>query len=249
MRGPIVTARKQLGTVARQSDLGFRCAVAVSSGWRAVAVTASTDLVVEGYPRSANTYVVMAIAAASSSPLSIAHHLHAPAHVRRAARLHTPTIVLGREPIAAAASLMVREAVPARRALTAYYRFYEGIYRTREKVLYCPFFLATTRLGYVVETLNDRFGTDFVPPENTDAPDPKIVGQIDQLQIELAGDQSLESSSGRPSRIRSALAAEAARTLLDPALSSERGRAHHAYRVFIEVAMEQWPHLAVEPER
>ncbi|MEW6059376.1 MAG: hypothetical protein AB1551_04425, partial [Actinomycetota bacterium] len=58
----------------------------------------STDLVIEGYPRSANTLAVSAISAAQPGPIRIAHHLHAPGHVIAAIRRGVPVLVLVREP-------------------------------------------------------------------------------------------------------------------------------------------------------
>src|ERR671919_3102368 len=46
-----------------------------------------TVITIEGYPRCGNTYSVAAFRTANSGERRIASHLHAPAHVKRAARM------------------------------------------------------------------------------------------------------------------------------------------------------------------
>jgi hypothetical protein len=57
-------------------------------------VSRTTQLVIEGYPRLGNTFAVVAFLQAQKEDVRIAHHLHAPAQVIRAARWRIPTIVL-----------------------------------------------------------------------------------------------------------------------------------------------------------
>ena len=42
-----------------------------------------TDIVIEGFARSGNTFAVAALTIAQTGPVSIASHLHAPSHVTR----------------------------------------------------------------------------------------------------------------------------------------------------------------------
>ena len=62
-------------------------------------VTDETDLCVEGFPRSANSFAVGAVDYAQPEPLSIAHHNHVPAPLLNAARRGLPAV--GRPWIAA----------------------------------------------------------------------------------------------------------------------------------------------------
>ena len=58
----------------------------------------ATQLVIEGYPRSANTYAVVAFAAVQPERPRIAHHLHVAAQVLAAVDRDIPTMVLIRRP-------------------------------------------------------------------------------------------------------------------------------------------------------
>jgi hypothetical protein len=69
-----------------------------------LAVGKHTQIVIEGFPRSGNSFVVGAFEAAQPNPVVIAHHLHAPAQIIQAARQDIPTLVLAREPVGAVVS-------------------------------------------------------------------------------------------------------------------------------------------------
>ena len=49
-----------------------------------------TELVIEGFPRTANTFAVFAFQTAQARPVRVAHHLHAPIQVTVAARRPPP---------------------------------------------------------------------------------------------------------------------------------------------------------------
>jgi hypothetical protein len=57
----------------------------------------NTDLLVEGFPRSGNTFAVAWLALALPD-LRVASHVHHPAHVRRAQQLGVPALVVIRPP-------------------------------------------------------------------------------------------------------------------------------------------------------
>lgn len=60
----------------------------------AQAVGPGTQLVVEGFPRSANTFAVLAFQHAQREKVRIAYNLHVPAQVIRASRWHILALVL-----------------------------------------------------------------------------------------------------------------------------------------------------------
>jgi len=91
---------------------------------RDLVVARDTEIVIEGYPRSANTYAVCAFLFAQQHPVRIARHLHVPAQVIQAVRWGIPTLILIRKPQDAIASLLVREPMLfAKRAINDYICF------------------------------------------------------------------------------------------------------------------------------
>lgn len=83
-----------------------------------------TDLCIEGYPSSGNTFATDAVRGAWPG-MSIASHRHAVAAVHRAAELGKPIVILTREPEEAISSCVVRFGWPVRHAIRSYIHFYE----------------------------------------------------------------------------------------------------------------------------
>lgn len=127
-----------------------------------------TALVIDGYTRSATTFAVYAFQLAQARPVRLAHHLHAPAQLKEAARKGVPAIALIREPEGAVLSQVVREpGVAVADALASYTRFYSCLMPYRHDLVVGEFDQVTADLGVVVRSLNDRFATSFSPFEPT----------------------------------------------------------------------------------
>ena len=143
-------------------------------------VTESTDLRIEGFPRSANSFAVGAIRHTQPEPVQVAHHPHVPANAMRACEWGIPTVVLIRSPQDAIVSRvalgketrMVGDEPPAPKQrvsfaawVHAWYSFYRHLswYREREQFLVAPFQHVIQDMGQVVERVNARFGTGLIP--------------------------------------------------------------------------------------
>ncbi len=142
---------------------------------------AGTELVIEAYPRSANTFCAVAFQISQPRPVRLAHHLHAAAQVVGAARRRVPVLVPVRHPRDCAISVAIRsEHVSLRQALEAYRRFHEAILPYRDACHVALFEDVVTDFGQVVKDLNARFGTGFTPfdhsPENVE----RVYALIDE---------------------------------------------------------------------
>lgn len=145
-------------------------------------VSKHTAIVIEGYPRSANTFAVAAFRLAQSCPVEIAHHLHAPAQVIWAARRRIPALVLIRKPIDAVASLVVRQpGVSLRQVLSNYVRFYVRILPYRDRYVLASFDEVIRDYGAVIRRVNARFGTTFAIFDHTDENVRKCYRPIDEM--------------------------------------------------------------------
>jgi hypothetical protein len=133
-------------------------------------VSPTTEIVIEGYPRSGNTFAVVAFRLAQGREIEIAHHLHAAAQIKRAARLDVPAIVLIREPSEAILSLVVRDPHASMRwALRSYIRFYSIVVPYLDKMVVAPFATVTSDLASIIRMVNTRYGTafkEFAPTED-----------------------------------------------------------------------------------
>ena len=128
------------------------------------AVTPDKLVVIEGYPRSGNSFARRAFVMAQDETFDvtrIAHHLHVPAQVIRAARWRIPTLVLLRRPKDAVLSLAIRDPISVDQALRYYISFYETAEQYRESYVLGLFEDVTGDFGQVIKRLNDKFGTTF----------------------------------------------------------------------------------------
>ena len=130
--------------------------------YESATIDRDTQLVIEGFPRSASTFATVCFQMAQPSPVRVAHHLHAPAQIVEAVRRETPVLVTVRHPRDAAISCVIREPyVPLGWALDVYARFYEALSSHAAGVVFARFEHVTTNFPAVTGELNERFGTRF----------------------------------------------------------------------------------------
>jgi hypothetical protein len=133
-----------------------------------------TEVVIEGFPRSGNTFAVAAFHLAQlPKDVKIAHHAHVPAQLVQAVRLGLPAVVLVREPEECVLSLVVRDpSLGVGGALRGWVRFHAPLVAVRARLVVATFEEATTDMGGIVRRVNERFGTSFrafdPTPENLD---------------------------------------------------------------------------------
>lgn len=145
-------------------------------------VTADTDLVIEGYPRSGNSYVEAAFRLSQPNDIRLAHHTHAAANVLRAVQLNKPCYVLIRAPEDACVSLVIQE--PDNQdlymALKEYQSFHQAIKKVADKICLVPFEVATKNFNAGIAHLNDRYSTEFALLDESLDRD-EVMEQVDQL--------------------------------------------------------------------
>ena len=122
----------------------------------------STDVVIEGFPRSGNSFSVYAFKRAQGRELAVANHVHSPSQLVRAARFGLPACLLIREPAAAVAALATK--VPhlnPRDLLRSYRLYYAFLLDYAAHFVVVPFSAVTGDVGVLIRRLNARFGTRF----------------------------------------------------------------------------------------
>lgn len=169
------------------------------------AITAQTEAVIEGFPRSGNTFAYFALQDANGGPLPVSSHVHVPAQVERAVALGKPTLLVVREPVACLASLLTAAPhVRIRPAFEEYIHHHRRVLPLVDDLVIGTFEQITTDFGMVVDALNARFGTRFArfeqKPENVD----RVFARIDAHYEELYGDRASERVVPRPSPARKA---------------------------------------------
>lgn len=124
-------------------------------------VTANTDCVIEGFPRSANTYAVVAFLQAGNKHVSIAHHTHSPANIIAGCRRRLPTLVLIRNPVDAVASASIFGKKDPSLLLDEWIWFYSVCWKFRDEFQIAEFKEVVRDFGAVVSLVNRRFSTEF----------------------------------------------------------------------------------------
>ncbi len=161
-------------------------------------VSREANLVIEAYPRSANTYAYHAFMLANEE-LKVAHHLHAPAQVIAGIRLGIPTLVTIRRAEDAVSSFVLRHpVVGVKQALRSWLRFHRRIEPVCESIVIATFDQVVSNLGDVTRKINEKFNTQFCHYEKTAANDAEVARRI------IASEPILDDM-GRPSAMAIAL--------------------------------------------
>lgn len=167
-------------------------------------VRPDSEIVIEGYPRCANSFSVLAFERAQQRPMHIGHHLHAPAQIALGVKYGVPVLALIREPISAAASLITRHPeITATQALRQYVSFYECVRRYGDRVVLADFRKITSDYAQVINAVNCRFNTAFRPYVNSAAEDEAVFREIDSLNAENEG--GAENQLARPTEAKATL--------------------------------------------
>jgi hypothetical protein len=192
-------------------------------------VTPDTQLVIEGFPRSANTFARVAFNGAQSERVRIAHGLHVPAQVIRAATWRIPTLVLIRKPKDAVLSFAIRDPISVDQAIRYYLSFYETVEEYRDAYVLGLFEEVTEDFGEVIRRINDRFGTTFSPFSHDERNVDRVFARIEKNSRKRFGETSLENKVSRPLPSREKLKREVGYELESPKRRDLISRAETAY--------------------
>ena len=197
---PVLNLRNLVkGTIIESSELNPR----LHPNARAI-THKGTDIVVEAFQRSGNTFAEIAIRYAQSEALDIAHHHHSPAQIVKAAELGIPTLVIIRGPKSAVISARQRVSkTTCAILLRDYISFYTTIWPHRSFFFVARFEDVTSDFGSVIAKMNSKLGTNFVLFVHDDKSESDIFSEIEKRNSTLfGGGQVVESMVARPSKSR-----------------------------------------------
>jgi hypothetical protein len=129
---------------------------------RECTVDDETELVIDGFQGSGNSFATVAFKRSQAHPVRLAHHLHSPAQIIKAVGKKIPVLITIREPRDAAISLTSRwPYVSLPQAIRGYVHFYEKIESIAPALVVSPFTLTTRHLDVIVREVNLRYQTNF----------------------------------------------------------------------------------------
>ena len=141
----------------------------------------TTDMVVEGYPRSSNTFTVdflYLLMERAGKTGHIAHHTHDVTNLLLGLKLGVPAVVLLRDPVEAVASFMIYSDLDVTEAVQRYVDFYQPLQAVKRRTMIVPFEILTGDFNVFVSALNTRFGMSL-PVSGDVAADSVIVKNIE----------------------------------------------------------------------
>lgn len=145
-------------------------------------VDRESELVIEGFPRSGNSFALSAFKQANPKLQQIATHVHAPSQVEVAVGYGIPCLVLLRNPDDAVHSLIalsiqigdlsLENEAGIRRCLKQGFHYYDHFYRRIIVRDHCRFYLATFEcvikdFGEVMQKFNAFTRSNFTPFEHS----------------------------------------------------------------------------------
>lgn len=203
-------------------------------------ITEHTELVVEGFPRSSNTFTVFALEDAAHHRLRIASHVHHPAQVKLAVSRGVPTVLVVREPIATLASYLSfgQHGRPST-VLKEYAYYLRELVPYVDQVLICTFDEVVTNLTGIIDRINERFSMSIPPfdqsPENVD----RVFEEIGRQHSLLYSRQDPVNVAPRPAAGRQRVSDRARAALLDPDNEGLLANAVSLYEYFAAKATQQ----------
>mgnify|MGYP002625314259 CR=1 FL=1 len=135
------------------------------------------EICITGPARSANTFLTKSFMMWNPSA-SVAHHMHVPIMVARAAKWNIPCVVLLRLPEDALTSALAAEDMAVNFLLFSYTNFYRTIERYLDKILILTFEDATQRPEVIRPRLERKFQKTFHALPLTDAERQSIFSTI-----------------------------------------------------------------------
>ncbi len=171
-------------------------------------VSNSTDIVIEGFPRSGNTFAVVAFEWSQPRSLRVAHHLHAASQIFWGVEHDIPVVVLLREPKDAVISLVIREQyLTFELALHSYISFYRAILTCKNNCLMVTFEELATDYGAVIDQINKKYKTTFELFDHSSKNVEKVFDLVQSYGVSDSPKNKLdETTVARPSATRKEMA-------------------------------------------
>lgn len=168
-----------LRTAMGQHRAPFRL-LRLNATFRRRMVAPDTDLCLEGFPRSSNSFAYHAFLHFNPAA-KVAHHLHLPMQVLLALDYGVPCVVLVRPPVDALASLLIvdrhlRDGV----AIASYVRFHRRLADRAGDFVVADFEEVVRDFPAVVERVNRRYGTGFAASPITPELEAAITRRLEQ---------------------------------------------------------------------
>jgi hypothetical protein len=169
--------KSTLVTKMKESPLAWRLARSCGISSHGAIAGRQTDICVEGFESSANSYTLNVIRYVGDD-LSIAHHCHTAASVKVAVEHGVPTVVLFRDPEDAIPSVVSRFRPGVYEATVAYTSFYKTVMNLVDDIILVSFDEATSRTEEMIKKVKDLTAVKFNDYESIQEVDQAVKQHI-----------------------------------------------------------------------
>lgn len=188
----------------------------------------SVNIVIEGYPRSANTFAVVAFQYEGNQNLRIAHHTHVPATVLDGCSRGVPAIVLIRKPVDAVVSAAIYTGRSPKQLLKEWIWFYRTCWAVHDDFIAAPFELVVKDFGSIIECVNERWGKCYVPFSATEENVAGVMSRINEIAYRFGqGEERVARPSAKREKYKAAIQAALRR---EPRLLYESNEIYEKYK-------------------
>ena len=198
-----LTIRRAINKFIRTRPLLFKLVMSRREKFKDIVVSNNTEIIIEGYPRSANTFAVAAFLYAQKKPIKVARHTHAPAQIMLGVDNNIPTILLIRKPVDAVTSLVIRDCtIPLDKALKMYIWYHKSVINIKNKCIVADFFDVTENFSNIIDMVNSKYNSNFLNFTHDKFSEENIFKLVEEMERMDSGGELRESHVARPSDSR-----------------------------------------------
>lgn len=168
--------KTQLARFVRRTPSLYRAYCMARRTDTSILVSKTTDIVLEGFGGSGNTFALRAFTFPQIYPYQVAHHVHTSSQIRKGVSSRIPVVVVIRDPADAATSLISRRTRAlsdaeimsmAHDLLERYTAYHEDVLGLSDAIVIAKFETVVSDFGAVMLEVNRKFGTSFEVFEHT----------------------------------------------------------------------------------
>ena len=202
----------------------------------------NTDILIDGFPRSANTFAVVAFKLSQlPSGVKMANHRHDPSQVIAAIYAKVPTLVLLRKPEEACISFIIRNCKTKNYSvsilanfLRKYIQYYQPLLPLKDNIVIAKFETVTTNFALPILKINQIWNRNFGIFNHTKENVHKCYEEIEKYtKMYLASADDFEAVVSKPSHDRDQDKQILNRLMASSEIQDLRDRANQIYEYLL----------------
>lgn len=152
----------------------------------------TTELVLEGYPRSGNTFAWDMINILCDGKLRMSHHVHEYKNVAIGQSKGAPVVILIRNPMDAILSFSIYSDNPIPFCARQYFDFYEGVLKYNDGFCFVAFDQVINDFNGVIRKINAETGVSIPEADNLEAVAKEARARAKARSVKTHGEKALQ---------------------------------------------------------